>query len=218
MTKQFWRFSKFLLLLCGVEFLGMFFAGDISHGPWEVLKHPISKGIPPISVSLLLLNNSHPLGFSLKRHSLPHWLGWLMVGLVGVNGLVNTEADSLVSWNWLRELNANGSSDCYWCLSFCGLLRPDLSPWGYRDRCFLVAFWHLIVRRLNLEVLLHKKRTWMTQLIISMSLSSIRLYLPLIQKDMYVFNWLYSIHWLTFFALFILLCLWVQFLILFHLM
>ena len=46
-----------------------------------------------------------------------------------------------------------------------GFLRPDLSPWGYRDRCFLVALCHLIVRRLNLEVatkrLLHQQvKTW----------------------------------------------------------
>ena len=31
-------------------------------------------------------------------------------------------------------------------------LRPDLSPWGYRNSCFLVALYHLIVGRLKLEV------------------------------------------------------------------
>ena len=35
---------------------------------------------------------------------------------------------------------------------FFGFLRPDLSPWGYKNRCFLVALCHLIVRRPNLEV------------------------------------------------------------------
>ena len=35
---------------------------------------------------------------------------------------------------------------------FFGLLRPDLSPWGYRNKCFLVALCCLIVRRLMLEV------------------------------------------------------------------
>ena len=34
---------------------------------------------------------------------------------------------------------------------FC-FLRPDLSPWGYSNRCFLVALCCLIARRSNLEV------------------------------------------------------------------
>ena len=42
-----------------------------------------------------------------------------------------------------------------------GLLRPDLSPWGYRNGYFLVALCHLKVRRSNLEVvtkrLLHQQ-------------------------------------------------------------
>ena len=33
-----------------------------------------------------------------------------------------------------------------------GFLRPDLSPWGYRNRCVLVALCCLIVRRPNVEV------------------------------------------------------------------
>ena len=44
---------------------------------------------------------------------------------------------------------------------FFGLLRPDLSPWGYGNRCLLVALFCLIVRRANLEVatrrLLHQQ-------------------------------------------------------------
>ena len=35
---------------------------------------------------------------------------------------------------------------------FFGFLRLDLSPWGYRNRCLLVALCQLIVRRPNLEV------------------------------------------------------------------
>ena len=32
---------------------------------------------------------------------------------------------------------------------FSGFLRPELSPWGYGSRCFLVSLCHLIVRRPN---------------------------------------------------------------------
>ena len=35
---------------------------------------------------------------------------------------------------------------------FFGFVRPDLSPCGYWNRCFLVALCCLIVRRPNLEV------------------------------------------------------------------
>ena len=38
------------------------------------------------------------------------------------------------------------------CPFFFSFLRPDLSPWGYSNRCFLVALCCLIVRRPNLEV------------------------------------------------------------------
>ena len=50
------------------------------------------------------------------------------------------------------------SVDAYPFFSF---LRPDLSPGGYGNRCFLVALCRLIVRRPNLEVatkrLLHQQ-------------------------------------------------------------
>ena len=49
-------------------------------------------------------------------------------------------------------MNAGGSCDSCWCLSFFGFLRPELSPWGYGNRCFLVPLCYLIVRRPNLEV------------------------------------------------------------------
>ena len=46
-------------------------------------------------------------------------------------------------------------------LIFFGFLRPDLSPWGYRIRCFVVALSCLIVRKVNFKVtnkgLLHQQ-------------------------------------------------------------
>ena len=36
---------------------------------------------------------------------------------------------------------------------FFGFLKPHLSPWGYRNRCFWVALCCLILCRSNLEVL-----------------------------------------------------------------
>ena len=57
-----------------------------------------------------------------------------------------------IGWDWLRQMSPGGSCNYCWCLSFFGFLRPDQSPWGYGNRCFLVALCHLIVRRLNLEV------------------------------------------------------------------
>ena len=65
----------------------------------------------------------------------------------------------------------DGGRDESWCLSFIGFVRPDLSPWGYRNMCFLVALCHLIVRRLNL---------WYS---VDSGNFSVRGYLPLIQKD-----------------------------------
>ena len=66
-------------------------------------------------------------------------------------GLVKTKSDFVRSvetdlgrWKLVAAV--------YWCLSFFGFLRPDLSPWGYMDKCFLLALYCLIVRRPNLEV------------------------------------------------------------------
>ena len=46
-------------------------------------------------------------------------------------------------------------------LIFFGFLRPDLSPGGYGNKCFLVALCHLMVRRPKLEAvtkrLLHQQ-------------------------------------------------------------
>ena len=49
-------------------------------------------------------------------------------------------------------MNAGDSFDKCWCLSFFGFLKHDWSPWGYRNRCFLVALCCLIVWRPNLEL------------------------------------------------------------------
>ena len=56
------------------------------------------------------------------------------------------------SWDWLREMNTGSSCYSCWCLSFFGLLRPDLSPWRYRNRRFLTALLFLIVNTPNLKV------------------------------------------------------------------
>ena len=68
--------------------------------------------------------------------------GWLKVNLILL----------LHSWDWFREMNAGGSFDYCWCLSFFGFVRPNQSPWGYMDRCSLIALCRLIVRRPNFEV------------------------------------------------------------------
>ena len=49
-------------------------------------------------------------------------------------------------------LSILASTKMCWCLSFFGFLGPDLSPGGYRKRCFLVALCYLTVSTLNLEV------------------------------------------------------------------
>ena len=49
-------------------------------------------------------------------------------------------------------MNAGGSCDYCWCLPFFGFLRLDLSPWGYRIRCFLIALCCLTIRMPNLNV------------------------------------------------------------------
>ena len=67
-------------------------------------------------------------------------------------GLVKTESGFIVTsieLTWLREMKSGGSCDWCWWLSFFGFLRPDLTPWGYSNRCFLVALWRLIVTKLG---------------------------------------------------------------------
>ena len=76
---------------------------------------------------------------------------------------VKTESDFIVRsvetglGRWMLVV-AVISVDAY---PFFGFLRPNLSPWGYRNRCFLVALCPLIVRRLNLKIatkrLLHQQ-------------------------------------------------------------
>ena len=75
----------------------------------------------------------------------------------GVDVLLSTSlAPHLFLLGWLklnpREMNAGGNCGWCWCLMFFGFLRTDLSPWGYGNKCFLVALCHLMVRRLNFEV------------------------------------------------------------------
>ena len=72
-------------------------------------------------------------------------------------GLVKTESGFIV-----RSVETGlGRWMLVVAVAFFGFHRPDLSPWGYRNRCFLVALCCLIVRRPNLEVatkrLLHQQ-------------------------------------------------------------
>ena len=69
-------------------------------------------------------------------------------------GLVKNESGFIVRsvetvWGRWMLVVAVISVDAY---SFFGFLRPDMSPWGYGNRCFLDALCCLIVRRPNLEV------------------------------------------------------------------
>ena len=69
-------------------------------------------------------------------------------------GLVKTESGFIVKsvetgLGRLTLMVAVISVDAY---PFLGFLRPDLSPSGYRNRCFLVALCCLIVRRQNWRV------------------------------------------------------------------
>ena len=98
---------------------------------------PSSDGITiknTFGVDVYYINQSHTLSFPIE--------------------LVETKSDVIVSWvetglgRWALVV-AVISVDAY---TFTGFLRPDLPFWGYRNRCFLVALCHLIVRRLNLEV------------------------------------------------------------------
>ena len=66
-------------------------------------------------------------------------------------GLVKTESDFII-----RSVELDIGR---WTRILFGFLRPDLSPWRYRNRLFLIAFCRLIVLRLNLKVtkrLLHQ--------------------------------------------------------------
>ena len=64
-------------------------------------------------------------------------------------GLVKTESGFIV-----RSVETGLGRWTLWLmlmLIFFVFLRLDLSPWGYGNRCFLVALCRLIVRRPNLE-------------------------------------------------------------------
>ena len=98
--------------------------------------NPSSDGVTikmPYGVDALHQPASHPIFF--------YWFSWNWIWLY-----------CCISSDWLREMNAGGSCDYCWCLFFFGFLRPDLSPWGYGNRCFLVALQRLVVRRPKLKV------------------------------------------------------------------
>ena len=59
------------------------------------------------------------------------------------------EKNKIFNANLDHELVAFNSC---WSLSFFDFLRPELTPWGYMNRRFLVPLCCLIVRRPNLEV------------------------------------------------------------------
>ena len=67
--------------------------------------------------------------------------------------LVKTQSDFIVrtvetgSGRWTL-VAAVISADAY---PFLGFLRPDLSPCGYRNKCFLVALCRLVVRRTDMD-------------------------------------------------------------------
>ena len=78
-------------------------------------------------------------------------------------------------------------------LIFFGFLRPDLSPWGCRYRCFLVALHYLIVRRPNLAVatkrLLHQ---WGSQkLLQGLASHQLTAYLPVF--NLFLTRWIMTI-------------------------
>ena len=68
--------------------------------------------------------------------------------------LIKTQSDFIVRTvetgsGRLTLVAAVINADAY---PFLGFLRPDLSPCGYRNRCFLVALCRLAVRRKDMEV------------------------------------------------------------------
>ena len=58
----------------------------------------------------------------------------------------------------LDQVRLTWGDECWWKPWLVSMLiiflafRPDLSPWGYRNRCVLVALCRMIVMRPNLEV------------------------------------------------------------------
>ena len=60
---------------------------------------------------------------------------------------------------FLKFLTPSSWSRCMPCCSllFFSFLRPDLLPWGYRNRCFVVPLCHQIVRSLNLEIAIKRR-------------------------------------------------------------
>ena len=69
-----------------------------------------------------------------------------------VEAVISVDACPLLAFSGLTShLEDTGTGcDWCWCFSFIGFLRSDLSPWLYRNRCFLVVLSCLIVRRRDL--------------------------------------------------------------------
>ena len=73
-------------------------------------------------------------------------LGWLKLNM-----------SCQISWDWLRETNTGSSCDWFSWSSFFGFLSPDLAPWEYRNRCFLVAICRYERERSATKRLLHQQ-------------------------------------------------------------
>ena len=105
-------------------------------------------------VSLALVGHPSSNGVTIKMPSRVDVLHNQFCTPIFPIGLVITESGFIVRSietgirRWMLVV-AVISVDAY---PFFGFLRPDLSPWGYRNRCFLVVLCCLIVRRLNLDV------------------------------------------------------------------
>ena len=132
------------------KILGWCAAGPILTSWWEgaslaLVGHPSTDGFTKKVLYRVYVSHRpapHPI--------FPYWVGQNWIWLY-----------CSTSWDWLKEMNAGGSRDYCWCLSFFGFLRPYMSPWGHDSSCFLVVLYRLMVGRPNLEVatkrLLHQQ-------------------------------------------------------------
>ena len=140
------NFNKFIFRRL---WFGFFFPWDIKIlGCCPVVTSllPHEEKVPWLAlwlVGCLVKSFGHPSAwgrcFTTSTDLTPHLfqMGWLKLNLILL----------LNQWDWLREMNAGGSCNHWRCSSFFGFLRPNLSPRGYRNGCFLVTLSSLIVRR-----------------------------------------------------------------------
>ena len=143
---QFWDALQTALILCQFFFLHQDSLFCI-YNP-KTLKHwvGIQRGESYLSLASLALV-SHPSSDSATIKI-----------IYGVDAITSTSlAPHFLLLGWLK-LNLRLLLDQLRLalgersLSFFGFLRPCLSPWGYKNRCLLVALRRLIVWRPNLEV------------------------------------------------------------------